>query len=738
MKSEKDLRVCLANDSFPPLIDGVANTVVNYAAQIEQKYGSALVATPRYPGVTDDYPFRVLRYPSLNTVRAVGYRTGNPFAPSAMQKLTEFAPDIIHSHCPFASTLLARELREITGAPLVFTYHTKFDIDINRAVRLGIVKDMALKLLLDNISACDEVWVVNRGAGENLVSLGYTGDYRIMPNGVDFPPEAAPEAAVRALDAQYSLDSSVPLFLFVGRMMWYKGQRIILDGLRTLRDAGHAFRMVFVGDGDDLEAIKKYASVIGLSRECLFTGAIRDRELLRAWYSRADLFLLPSVFDNNPIVVKEAAACGTASVLIRGSSSAEGATDGRNALLIREDPADLAAALCRVCEEPGRAAALGAAAQRELYVSWDDMIASAIGRYRELIDASAAGELPRRGAKLSSRAMEALGDLQVSYEKFRELISQGPEYSHLFSEINTIRPPMLREGDTIGIISPCNGMREEKVAPAADAIRAEGFAVKFGKNTFSMTDGYAASAAERAEDFDEMIADPEVKMILFPGGEISNEILPLIDYDAIREHPKIICSYSDGTTLLEAIHSRTGLVTFYGGSTRSFAPVTEYNLASFRRRLMTTDTTYTRSGKWTVLSEGRGEGVLCGGYLINFDTLINSDYFDLPNEPYLLFLEDYQSFSGISAVSKWLSDLEQKGVFSRATGLIFGHYTEDDARRERLFDVLRRFGRRLGIPVVYTDDYGHGENMSILPIGVRAVLDTETDRFTLAENGTSR
>ena len=73
------MKVCLSNDSFPPLIDGVANTVVNYATVIQRKYGSALVATPKYPGVKDDYPFTVLRYPSINTVKMVGYRTGNPF-----------------------------------------------------------------------------------------------------------------------------------------------------------------------------------------------------------------------------------------------------------------------------------------------------------------------------------------------------------------------------------------------------------------------------------------------------------------------------------------------------------------------------------------------------------------------------------------------------------------------------------------------------------------------------------
>ena len=84
------------------------------------------------------------------------------------------------------STLLARTLREYTGAPLVFTYHTKFDIEINRAVSSEILRAAARRSILNNIFACDEVWTVSKGAGENLRQLGYTGDYIIMANGVDF------------------------------------------------------------------------------------------------------------------------------------------------------------------------------------------------------------------------------------------------------------------------------------------------------------------------------------------------------------------------------------------------------------------------------------------------------------------------------------------------------------------------------------------------------------------------
>lgn len=421
-----DMNVCLFNDSFPPLIDGVANTVVNYATVIQQKYGAAMVATPKYPDVVDDYPFEVVRYPSLNTVKMVGYRTGNPFDARAMRRMSDWKPDILHAHCPMASLFMARELRNLTDAPLVFTYHTKFDIDIKQAFRIGAVSDAAIRAVVDNIAAADEVWAVNRGAGDNLRSLGFEGEIKIMPNGVEFPRGAAPEADIAAVRAELGIPADRVLFLFVGRMKWYKGQRTILDGLKRVRAAGGEFSMLFVGDGQELEEIRDYAAECGLADACIFAGKVLDRDRLRAIYSAADMLLLPSVFDNNPIVVKEAAACGTASVLVRDSSPAEGVENGRSGILISDDADDMARVLLSLCTDRELSRRLGEGAMDGLYVSWDDMIAQAVGRYEELIKMKERGELEARHAKLD-RAIVAMSEIQNGLDRVHDFFAgNGP------------------------------------------------------------------------------------------------------------------------------------------------------------------------------------------------------------------------------------------------------------------------------------------------------------------------
>ena len=383
---DEKLRVCLLNDSFPPAIDGVANTIVNYAEIIQNKLGHVIVATPSYPDVVDNYSFPVVRYPSIDLNKNVGYRAGLPFNPATIKELRAFQPHIIHSHCPVASNLLARSLRTNLHVPVVLTYHSKFDYDIANAIKSELMQTAAIKMLIGNLRTCDEIWAVSRGSGDNLRSLGYKGDFIIMENGVEFPRgKASPEnmAKVRQL---HGLDENIPVLLFVGRMKWYKGIRYILDGLQMVRSQGLQFRMVFVGEGADFDEITEHARKLGLDDVCVFTGAIRDRELLRTYYSLSDLFLLPSVFDNRPIVVLEAAACGLASLLIRGSSSAENTTDGRQAILIEENAASLAEGVAKVLKDRSLAKRMGQLAQEELYISWEDAVGQAYQRYFTVID----------------------------------------------------------------------------------------------------------------------------------------------------------------------------------------------------------------------------------------------------------------------------------------------------------------------------------------------------------------
>ncbi len=390
------MNICLLNDSFPPVIDGVANVVMNYGSVLTKELESTVVVgTPKYPDVSyEGYPYKVVAYPSFDTTDFVkGYRTGYPLSIREIAQMAEIKPDIIHTHCPAASTVMARILRRETGAPVIFTYHTKFDVDIARAVGEGLLKKEAIRAMISNIESCDDVWVVSEGAGENLRSLGYEGEFRVMPNGVDFPKGKASQDQVKEINTEFDLPEGIPVYLFVGRLMKYKGLPIIIDAMNILSKKGLDYRMVFVGGGADADEMKGLVESYGIGDKVIFTGPISDREKLRAWNTRADLFLFPSTYDTNGIVVREAAACGLASVLIKGSCAAEGITDDRNGYLIEENAESMAQLLAEVSGDLAHLHQVGQNAMDEIYISWDKSVRLAYDRYKEIHEMAVSGEL---------------------------------------------------------------------------------------------------------------------------------------------------------------------------------------------------------------------------------------------------------------------------------------------------------------------------------------------------------
>ena len=285
---------------------------------------------------------------------------------------------------------------------------------------------------------------------------------------------------------------------------------------------------------------------------------------------------------------------------------------------------------------------------------------------------------------------------------------------------------MPRNG-TIGMFCPSHVANMERYAPIIATLERIGFSVKLGANFQKDTYGYAASAEERAEDFNSLIADDAVHMILFSGGESAVEVLPHIDYENVRRYPKLFSSYSDGTSILNAIYAQTGLVTYYGAGAGEFFDLRHYDYLQFCSHFVEGNevVNFISDSKWITLCGGRCEGVLLGGYTSLFGLMLANKYFKYDSEKkYLLFLEDHEKFSNTGAVSTYLAFIGQSAFMRNVAGLVFGHFSVNVP--DDLLRCLERFGNTHNIPVVYTDDFGHGTRHAIFPIGVNAALDTDS------------
>jgi len=180
--------------------------------------------------------------------------------------------------------------------------------------------------------------------------------------------------------------SGLPVLLFVGQINWKKNILRILEAAALLKKSGAAFKLVLAGQGPDAEAIVKKAHSLGLEEQLVMTGMIGDTRTLDALYSRADLFVFPSLYDTFSLVIREAAAMDTPSVAVEGSCAAESITHGVNGYLCQDSTDSLYQAIREALDNPERARAIGLEAHRTIPVSWEEVIKDAARRYESLAE----------------------------------------------------------------------------------------------------------------------------------------------------------------------------------------------------------------------------------------------------------------------------------------------------------------------------------------------------------------
>jgi len=379
------MNIAIITDTFPPMVDGVSRCVLGYANALHERgYGNCIVIAPRIPKVKHDYPFPIYSFRSIGLPYGE-FRAGTPFSPKLIKKLKAMGIDLLHVHSPFISMSIARHLRYFMDLPIVFSQHTKWDYDIARALRGKILQKGLERFAYSNLSAANELWAVSKGTGEYLISRGYKGSYIVMPNGTDFPKGDADPLLMKQISDRLSLPDGVPVLLFVGRMMWYKNIGLIIEALEILSKRSFDFRMIFVGGGDDLPDVKKMAAYKKLSHIIHFIGKVHNREELRAYYSRSDLFVFPSIYDNAPLVIREAAACACPALVVRNSSSAEILKDGFSGFFTDDNPQSIADALQTILSDRTTLKKVAANAAEHVYLPWDKAIEKSIIRYKEVI-----------------------------------------------------------------------------------------------------------------------------------------------------------------------------------------------------------------------------------------------------------------------------------------------------------------------------------------------------------------
>ena len=375
-------------DSYFPIMDGVGMTAHNYSRWLNEKYGSTCLIAPKIKGYTDNESYKVYRFKSVLVPGMNPYRIGLPlFDVSFKKNIRNLGFDLIHAHCPFISGYEAANLSGKLDVPLIAHFHSKYRDDFMKVVNNELFADMLLKIILDFYKSADLVWVPNMATGKTLEEYGFNGNYEIMPNGTDMPLPGMDQLRRLRNKGRRKLDVSEDDFvmLFVGQHRWEKNVRLILDSLHSLKQRGRAFRMVFVGEGYASGEMKKIVRETDLVKQVEFMGVISDRNELQQLYAASDLFVFPSVYDNSPLVIQEAAACGVPSIVVRNSSTAEGITDGINGFLVDANTAGLTSRIRDLMDQRTAIQIAGEGARKSIYHPWESIVDNVYTRYTEIV-----------------------------------------------------------------------------------------------------------------------------------------------------------------------------------------------------------------------------------------------------------------------------------------------------------------------------------------------------------------
>ncbi len=333
-----------------------------------------------------------------------------------------------------------------------------------------------------------------------------------------------------------------------------------------------------------------------------------------------------------------------------------------------------------------------------------------------------------------------------------------------------INPPLLKKGDTIGVISPSGGLvpfAPHRLDNAIKFLENQGYKIKEFSCTRKNNGWESAPAKERAKDIMDAFLDKEVKAILCSiGGNTLNKTLKYLDFEKIKENPKILCGYSDVSVLHYAILKKAGLSTFYGPCMMTqfgeYPKPLDYTMGYFNKAVVDGNIGEIKASKrWTGetlnwfekkdqerprelqenpgykwLKKGTANGEIIGGCLHSMVHLLGTEYW--PNhKDKILFIEtpegdDFTKGESLAEVDSQLGDLDIVGIFKEIRGLIIGRpfgYSKEDV--EKFKEIILDNTKDYDFPILFGVDIGHTDPQITIPIGAETCIDSERDLFKI-------
>lgn len=384
----KKIKVGMFMDSWYPDLNGVILVMENLIKNMSD-YAEVTLVVPKTGSEDNDknYPFKIIRVDSVSLLNT-GYKLGmvdvKYFKYKKLFDSLDF--DVIHIHSPFSLGRLGIRVAREKNIPVIATMHVRWEFEFKKYLKSNTVAKMCIKHLIKSYNKCDSCIALNNALIDVYKDYGYTGKVTVIRNGTDLELVKDQNKANTQINNMFHLDKDETVLLFVGRIISIKNIFFILDVLRRLKEMDFSFKMIYVGNGPDYDNLANKVKDYKMQDDIILTGRIMDRELLKAIYYRADLFLFPSLFDSSSLVQIEAASQETPTIFVEGSVTSDTVDNNVNGFKEKEDIELFANRIVSIIKDKKLYNKVKKSAKKDLAMSWKDIAKETYDYYMKMID----------------------------------------------------------------------------------------------------------------------------------------------------------------------------------------------------------------------------------------------------------------------------------------------------------------------------------------------------------------
>lgn len=368
----KRLKILNLIDTYFPVVGGIS-TVVDRSSIALSKYADVTVGTVKAKNYTDpERPYKILRCKGYNNAITSDGLAYPGLDKKFRKEVEEGGYDIIHCHSPANLMNYAFKVGKKLNIPVVATVHSIFKPDVKHYVRSEHIANLITSHFMKKTNKADYVWAVTGYCRDYVRPYGVTKDVTVMNNAIEFVAPSNTEELEERINKLHNISKDTFVMTFVSRMVKVKNVDLIIDAMNLLKDKNLDLKIFLVGDGDYFKKTQAKVKKLGLENYIIMTGMVKDRDLLAAYYARANLVLFPSYMDSAGLIQVEAAAYSKPTLVIENMAPAEKMTDMVNGLIAKNEPQSYANKMLWAYENKEKLVEIGKQAYKTLYRVYSD------------------------------------------------------------------------------------------------------------------------------------------------------------------------------------------------------------------------------------------------------------------------------------------------------------------------------------------------------------------------------